>query len=378
MNTTARKISILIFSSIFLFSALALYKIIKWKAYIWLPAYYAQTTGTPIANAKGTKHIIFILVDHYEPGFGEHGARKNMEWLGSYKKLADRHRDSYGRKLQHTWFYSYDHKNGDVVRELSSAVYEGYGEIELHWHHGNDTNESFPSKLAEALKWFNAYGAMISGDGTVSFGFIHGNWALDNSGKREHCGVSRELDILKKAGCYADFTFPAFGSVAQPAKINSIYYAVDDDKPKSYNTGLDATAGKKNTDGLMIFEGPLGLRLNRQTIECSAIETDYAPSPARIDAWIKTEITVKGRPEWIFVKVYTHGIQGREVFFSKDTDEALGYLEKKYRNDPYRLHYVTAREAYNIVRAAEDGLSGDPDIYRSYEVKEPLNRGKRF
>ena len=34
-------------------------------------------------------------------------------------------------------------------------------------------------------------------------------------------------------------------SDAQPIKINSLYYAIDDDRPKSYDTGPDAEVGKK-------------------------------------------------------------------------------------------------------------------------------------
>ena len=128
----------------------------------------------------------------------------------------------------------------------------------------------------------------------------------------------------------------------------------------------------------MIFQGPLGLQLSRQLFEASAVETDYTPTPARVDAWVEAGIGVKGRPEWTFVKVYTHGIQGRKVFFSPETDRMFSHLEQRYGTGGSRLHYVTAREAYNIVRAAEDGKTGDPDQYRNYLIGEPLNRQKRF
>ena len=31
------------------------------------------------------------------------------------------------------------------------------------------------------------------------------------------------------------------------------------------------------------------------------------PTPARVHAWIRQNIHIEGRPDWIFVKVYTHG-----------------------------------------------------------------------
>ncbi|MGA1841288.1 MAG: hypothetical protein ACMUIU_11745 [bacterium] len=379
MKSITKKICAFFFVIIFIFVVLVMFKIVKWKMYVWIPDYLSQIASEdkgPVRSHEDIKHIMFMFVDHYEPGRGMKGTEKNLYWLKEYMEMADRHYDSYGRSPQHTWFYAYDHKNEDVVKALANAVYLGYGEIEFHWHHGNDTNETFPEKLKEGLQWFNSFGAMktVGDDEIVAFGFIHGNWALDNSTVIEHCGVSRELDILKNAGCYADFTFPSFGSDAQPSKINSIYYVQDDDNPKSYGKGKDAEVGKIQREKFMIFEGPLCLAFRREMVECGAVGTDYMPSLSRVDKWISQKIGVRGRPEWIFVKVYTHGIQSRNVFFGKQTDQMFDYLEQKYGTGDYRLHYITSREAYNIVRAAEDGLSDDPDLYRNYEIKEPINK----
>ncbi|UCF79023.1 MAG: hypothetical protein JSW03_01815 [Candidatus Eiseniibacteriota bacterium] len=367
------------------------YKTVRWKAHLWLPHYAMRTLARSEESTQKLTHVLFLFVDHYEPGRGAAAAQRSHEWLREYKAIADRHRDSYGRKPQHTWFYAYEQKNAEVMKELVAAVYEGYGEVELHWHHGNDTNASFAANLEEALDWLSSFGVATSAGGAASgdaaaslapeqphrFGFVHGNWALDNSGNREHCGVSRELDILREAGCYADFTFPSFGSVSQPATTNSIYYARDTDEPKSYDRGKQAAVGERTHEALMIFEGPLGLAASRQFFEYGNIASDRPPSPSRLDRWVKARVRIKGRPEWIFVKVYTHGIQDREVVLGEATDRMFAYLEKKYGRGSFRLHYVTAREAFNVVRAAEDGLSGDPDVYRDYEVKEPVSRTLR-
>jgi hypothetical protein len=37
----------------------------------------------------------------------------------------------------------------------------------------------------------------------------------------------------------------------------------------------------------------------------------------------------------------------------------------------YRLHYVTAREMYNIAKAAESGKSGNAGGYRDFSVSPP-------
>jgi hypothetical protein len=346
-------------------------RVIRWKMYIWLPDYLSQKARRG-PHHSGMRHVLFVFADHYEPGFGDHGEEINRHWLENYRTLADRHRDSYGRKPQHTWFYPYDQQNDAVMRRLIQEVRTGYGEIEFQWHHANDTNESFPPKLATGLKWFNQYGALIDRGGTVAFGFVHGNWSLDNSKGEHFCGVSRELEILKKAGCYADFTFPAFGDRAQPRKVNSIYYAREDDRSKSYDQGVDAAVGRHNTEDLMIFEGPLSI------IDYGAIEAFNLPTPPKIDSWIDANIHVKGRPEWLFVKVHTHGTQSREAIFGKEVDGMFTYLEEVYGQGDYRLHYVTAREAFNIVRAAEDGKDGDPQAYLDYVIAPPLNVSADF
>ena len=53
-------------------------------------------------------------------------------------------------------------------------------------------------------------------------------------------------------------------------------------------------------------------------------------------------------------------------------DAMHDYLERVY-NDGTRhvLHYVTSRELYNIVKAAEAGLDGDPARYRDYVLPPP-------
>jgi hypothetical protein len=353
------------------------YMVVRAKAYLWLPDYARSLVeGRPTVN--GTRHLLFVFADHYEPGKGEAGIARNREWLAQYRGLADRHHDSYGRPLQHTWFYAYDHHNDGVMLDLSRAVFDGLGEIELHWHHGNDTNESFPPKLAGALAWFRSYGALVSQDGKTSFGFIHGNWALDNSRTTDLCGVSRELTILREAGCYSDFTFPSAGVESQPRKVNSIYYAIDDDRPKSYDEGIDARVGHHVPGGLMIFEGPIGFKLGRQFTDAGNIEVGHEASPERVDRWVHTNIHVAGRPDWVFVKIHTHGAQSRRAVFSAETETLLSHLEKAYGSGDWRLHYVTAREAYNVVRAAEDGLTGDPDAYRDYQVQRPVNALRKF
>jgi len=85
---------------------------------------------------------------------------------------------------------------------------------------------------------------------------------------------------------------------------------------------------------------------------------------------------VAGRPEWVFIKLYCHG------FFPQDQDETIGEPVHRFwdevinfseKSGQFRLHFVTAREAYNIAMAAVDGHQGNPHLYRDYQMKMIMN-----
>ena len=138
--------------------------------------------------------------------------------------------------------------------------------------------------------------------------------------------------------------------------------------------------GGKAVGDLMLIQGPLGLRWGSRKfgifprIENADVRTSCPPTPDRIDAWVKTGIHVQGRPEWIFIKVHTHGTQERDMdtLLGASMDQAFTHLESRYNDGrEFKLHYVSAREMYNIVKAAEAGREGDPHQYRDYEIARP-------
>ncbi len=353
-------------------------RLLRWKCRIWLADYIRSRLFRPAPRPGEDVHVIVAIVDHFEPSrkAGAEGVKKVRQWCDRYEDIASRHTDSDGVYPQHTWFYRYDYPNFDCINILSEYAFRGLGEIEFHLHHGNDTPESFASKIREGIEWFATAGAMTAGHGAQKrFAYIAGNWALDN-GRFDNAlsGVDTELEILGGLGCYADFTFPAFGTVAQPRKVNSIHYSADTPEPKSYDTGVDAEVGAAASGDLMIFQGPMFIDWMRGRIECGAIE-GFAPySPERIDCWLKAGVHVKGRPQWVFIKLHTHGMQSMESFLGPGLDAMFSGLEERFKRPPYRLHYVTAREAYNIVKAAEAGMDGDAGSYRDFSIPAPANR----
>ena len=233
------------------------------------------------------------------------------------------------------------------------------------------------ARTTDGLAWFNRSGAMLGAEKCPrsSFGYVAGNSALDNgAGDDSLSGCDTEVRLLREAGCFADYTFPSLGSPGQPRKINSIYYATEDGLPKSHDHGQDVAVGQPPSGDLMIFQGPVGLNLRAGSWDDGALENTSPPDPNRLSSWLKGHVHVAGRPEWLFVKLHTHGIQNRESFLGSGADAMFSAMEHWWNKPPFRLHYVTAREAFNIVKAAEAGHSGDPNDYRDFAIAPPANR----
>jgi hypothetical protein len=366
------------------------------SSHIWAPSLIRQKLKSlfKLRHKRGPVHILFCLADHFEPQWKNADIRTEKErlrrWIQEYPELASTHRDSNGRPLQHTWFYAAEQYNPQCLEELSKLCMQGFGEIELHLHHGNDTPEGFRQKLEQAKTQFSRHGAFITqgNSSSYAFGFIHGNWALNNSRNDPRmCGVNNELRILRECGCYADFTLPSAPHESQTRKINSIYYAQDIlGKTKSHDQGIDVKVGGEEVGDLMLIQGPLALNWkNRKLgvlprIENGCIQRSSPGTKERIDLWVQQHIHVRGRPEWIFIKVYCHGAQEEDMdaLLGENAHRMYSHLEKKY-NDGKRfvLHYVTAREMYNVIKAAEDGKTGNPVFYKDLMIRPYLNSGKK-
>lgn len=337
--------------------------------------------------------ILFCVADHYEPDYRassvEHETARVRRWLIEYPRFARRFRDADGRHPQHTFFYPaevYRAEHADMLAELCS---QELGEVEIHLHHGNDTAEALLDRLVAFKTTLAERHRLLScdGEGRVVYGFIHGNWALDNGGGDPSlCGVNSELTVLRQTGCYADFTMPAAPEAAQSRIVNSIYYAVDDPKrPRSYDEGTPVAVGRSQPrDSLMLIQGPLMLNWRQRfggilpRLENGALDgsAGHLPHVDRFARWVDAHVCVAERPEWVFVKVYTHGATeaNADVMLGPATSLFHQAINDQFNDGRrYRLHYVTAREMFNIVKAAEAGHAGNPSAFRDF-LLTPVRR----
>jgi hypothetical protein len=124
----------------------------------------------------------------------------------------------------------------------------------------------------------------------------------------------------------------------------------------------------------MIFQGPSVINWQRGRVESAAVESFDLPAPDRLEPWLRANVHVHGRPEWVFVKLHTHGMQSQDSFLGPALDETFAAMVDVWNQPPFRLHFVTAREAYNIVKAAEAGCAGDAGQYRDFLIPPPANR----
>lgn len=344
-----------------------------------ITSYYRLRNKKPV-------HILFCLVDHYEPGTGNVSpatARERVDsLLSKYPKLADRHKDNDGYCPKRTWFFPPHYHENYYLRDLVSLCEKGYGEIELHLHHGKympDTPDNLEMTLRQCIKEYSYFGIFGAQEGQKKYAFIHGDWALANSRNGLFCGVNNELEILCKTGCFADLTFPSPFIECNPSQINSIFYAKDiPNKLKSYNKGIRVKVLGKTQGDLMIIQGPLSpyfkyYRPWSYRVYGELIPLTTQAHKRRIDIWVRTGICVEGKEDWIIIKAHMHGALDSEASLGDEMDQILKYLESKYNDgNKYILHYVTARELYNIIKAAEAGEpSSEPDTYRNYLITPP-------
>jgi hypothetical protein len=354
------------------------------NVHLWLPGYLCSLMRS---RPDGLIDILFCIADHFEPenrnANGATRLARVRRWHDAYPRLAESYRDADGLHPRHTFFISAERYDAHLVDPLAELSHAAFGEVEVHLHHENDSGENlrrtllaFTATLAERHRLL-----AVDDTGRIVFGFIHGNWALDNSlaGGR-HCGVNNELSILLDTGCYADFTMPSVPFESQSRVVNAVYLAVDDPaKPASHRRGSVARA--HTTIGprqLMMIPGPLQVSWRQPRygvfprIDTGLLDYRNAPTGDRFGRWVQASVGVAGQPRWVFVKVHTHGApeENADLLLGpamRDFHEQLATAFNDGRR--YRLHYVSAREMANIALAAVAGRTGNPGQYRDFRYR---------
>jgi len=350
----------------------------------WLPGYLTTRRVRRDPKPGEPVHLILCLADHFEPKLGGASPAQAQErvnrWCKEYPLLFDPFRDSDGKPPRHSFFYPVEEYEPHLLDPLASLCKTGYGEVEVHLHHDNDTSANLRQTLLSFKKTLHEQHGLLSKhkhSGEVGYAFIHGNWALDNSRPDGRwCGVNNELDILRETGCFVDMTLPSAPSPTQTKSINSIYYAVDDPhQPKSHDQGVVVGSKTRPEGSLLLIQGPLLFDWSRRKagliprIENACLQGNQAPTVKRLQLWLRARVQVPTRPDWYFVKLHTHGAneQNMQVLLGPAMQEFHRHLRQRAQSDQqFHYHYVTAREMTNLVHAAEAGWTSTVDQARDY------------
>lgn len=357
----------------------------------WLPVYTWQRCARRLPEIRPL-HLMIGVADHFEPMNraaapgtpvdAREQDRRVENWCREYPTAVERWRDNEGQSFRHTYFYPAEDCDLDLVDRLVEHCHAGWGEVEVHLHHGvhaPDTAEHTRRTLIEFRDALAARGCLSReyGTGPARYGFVHGNWALANSDHGRYCGVDDEMQILAETGCYADFTLPAPSS-AQISKINALYEcALPLHERAPHRQGLDLARGRAPQRFPLIVQGPLMIDFGRRKrgplpgIENGELSGANPPTLRRLKLWQEAAVCVQGRPDWLFIKLHCHGLIPRDqsAMFGPAIQGFLEDLVDGARDGAnYLLHFVTMREMVNIALAACDGRNGNPGEYRDYRL----------
>ncbi|MGI8495332.1 MAG: hypothetical protein ACR2L1_08480 [Pyrinomonadaceae bacterium] len=375
--------------------------LIKFKhALPWLARYPFVRANSLLNRSSEKKHIIFTVANHFEPSWKAEGFhdleaqyRRLDEWHEMARKTGEAVRDADGTKFRHTNFYPAEQYDYKILEHLAAMQREGLGEVEIHLHHGiekPDTAENLRHSLVEFRDRLAEDHECLSrskGDDKPMYAFVHGNLALGNSCGGKFCGVDEEMRILQETGCYVDMTLPSAPDETQVSMLNTIYECgLPLTEKIPHRTGTRVAAFGNQPQLPLIFTGPLVFNWTRRIkgvpvprLDDGALVCNQPMDLARLNRWISADVTVKNRPEWVFVKLYCHG------FFDHDQSACIGedarrffseIIENGEKTGDYKVHFATAREAFNMVSAAIDGKSGTPSGFRDYRLKAIMDEKK--
>ena len=339
-------------------------------AHVWLPGY-----GKAWAASRSTqpKRAWLAIADHYEPGWGnatlEVQRSRVKAWTDAWPGIAERHRDSLGRAARYTFFYPEDQYQPEFLDALKPMVEHGIGDVEVHIHHGGEGEQVFVDRMSRFLENLeNRHGMLRRQDGRRLFGFIHGNWCLDNADPSgQFCGLNNEITLLRDLGCYADFTLPCPHVASQTRMVNTIYWATDDPtQPKSHDLGIPVRAGGAVSGDLMIVPGPLAINWKERRralvpkIEVGELAGNHGPSMHRTRLWLRHAPRIGSD---VFIKLYAHGAPEKNAgpMLNGFLSSTFECMSRVCAESGVSLNFVTTWQMWNAIESLRMGR--EPDTY---------------
>ena len=331
----------------------------------WLMPFLKDRLRRSIRRTK-PKRAWVAITDHYEPlgltGSIETAHARVAQWRDKWPRIADDSpRDAAGQRPQYSFFYPQEEYRRDLLDGIAEIVRLGVSDVEVHLHHDNEQRSSFITKVSDfCRRLIDDHGLLRQRDGRTVFGFIHGNWALDNSSPDgKWCGLNGEIALLRDLGCYADFTMPSVPEPTQGRVVNQIYWCTNnpDNRPRSFDHGIEATVGGGRRGDLLMITGPVGLRFRGRLIprlETGEIAGHDMPTPLRVRHWFDLAPTIGDN---LFLKLHTHGAPEKnlEPLLNGGLRDIYRWLAEEADRRGVEIHWATAWQMYQAAEALMDG-----------------------
>jgi hypothetical protein len=308
--------------------------------------------------------VWLAITDHWEPfwrgvDFATASARVRS-WRGKWPRIASQLKDSGGNRPKYSFFYPEEQYHPELISAVAEMTHDGIADVEVHIHHDGGDRADFIRRMTTFCRRLrDDHGLLRTVKGRTVFGFIHGNWALNNSlPEGRWCGLNDEIAILRELGCYADFTMPSGDSPTQARMLNTIYWCRDDiHKPKCYDKGDPVSCGGGTRPELLMIPGPLGLRWRERLVprmETGELAAYDPPSPYRVRRWLDLAPQLGSD---IFVKLYSHGIPeaNSEALLNRDLLNVYRWVSEAASEREASVRFVSAWQMSRAILALCDG-----------------------
>ena len=302
-------------------------------------------------------------------------------WLDGYPALAEPFRDADGRPPRHSFFFPGEEYRPGYLDALASLARRGLGEVELHLHHDGDTarraareDRRLPRACTTATATCRATpdGGCATRSSTAT--------GASPTPARTAAGAASTTSCRC---CSTPAATPTSRSRPRPsvAAADRQPDLLARRRPRAaarLGAGERARVGEVRRDRILMIEGPLALALRPGRLLACASRTPRSPPtirrrPRACAAGSARTSTSRGGPSGCSSRCTpTARPRAGGGAARRRRAHAARRADARYNDGKrWNLHYVTAREMFNIAIAAMDGKNGDPGAFRDHVLPPP-------
>ncbi len=307
-------------------------------------------------------HVYVSLCDYFKPFSGnvsqEIAEHRVVTWCKEYTRLSKNHVDTFGRNPIHTFFYSGEDYNTQLLNVLYRLYRDNLADIEIMLQNSNESAENFKHKIEDFRDVLFHHHGYLRKDisGKIAYGFMHDDRSMFGS-----LNTTQIMDYLKKSttlletGCFADFTHFSkrfqtnFFKQISSGNIDNIRGNIDSIFPNEWTL-----------NNLLLIQSPnivnwnarkLGIWPFSESGELSALHKFF---PFRLNLWLQNCIKIETSELHLFIKLHTSGSLDQNIHYllgENGLSQMWTHLEKTCISNNFVLKYVSGWEMYTEINA---------------------------